>query len=280
MNRESAVAFDEGLHKYRILTDPDHEYISVTTWIGTFFEPFNADKILAKMRQSSRWAKGPYVGMTDDEIKKQWDNKRNAASYQGTQIHNDIDYSMRQAASIPSCDIVELESPQTDSQDLPRNIDKSNPSWKIYERFLAEHPDWTSIKTEWRIFDEDSKVAGTIDALFQNAQGDYILVDWKRAKKINRNPYGYDFATPWPICQLANSNYNHYCLQLNIYRYIIEKHYGLKIKSMFIAVLHPDYEPDNDRWLEIPDLTAAVAVLASHRKFQQDAKAQSKSTKS
>lgn len=265
-DRESAVAFDESAHKYRILTDPNHEYISVTAWIGTFFEPFNADKILARMRKSPKWSTGPYNGMTDEEIKLKWDNNRDQASEKGTRIHGDIDYEIRKdiAASLNS-----IMATSSTSETTERMIDKTNPSWKLYERFLAEHPTWKIVKTEWRLFDEESKVAGTIDALFQNEFGEYILVDWKRCKKMKRDGWVYDFATPWPICHLANTNYNHYTLQLNIYRYIIERHYGFKISAMYLAVLHPDYEPDNDRWLKISDVQSAVSILAANRKFQQ-----------
>lgn len=254
-DREKQIQFDELAHRYRIVVDPEHEYISVTTWLNSFFEPFNADRIIARMRASKNWAKSPYFKMTDDEIKKQWETTKVDASEKGTAIHNDIDHYNKL-----------ILDPEYAGLKINRFINMDNPSWKLYERFRAEHPEWRLVKTEWRLFDEDFKIAGTIDALFQNKQGEYILVDWKRCKKINREQSGYDYATPWPICHLLNTNFHHYALQLNIYRYIIETRYGLKISRMLIAILHPEYEFDNDRWIEIPDLQLQIGILAENRK--------------
>jgi hypothetical protein len=40
---------------------------------------------------------------------------------------------------------------------------------------------------------------------------------------------------------LPDTIFYHYCLQQNLYRYMLEEHYGIRIKAMNLVVLHPDY---------------------------------------
>ncbi len=43
-----------------------------------------------------------------------------------------------------------------------------------------------------------------------------------------------------PLAHLPDCNYWHYSLQLNVYRYILERYYGLTISDMYLVILHPD----------------------------------------
>ena len=41
---------------------------------------------------------------------------------------------------------------------------------------------------------------------------------------------------------MSSSDYNKYCLQQNIYKYILEKNYDLEVTSMNLLILHPYYQ--------------------------------------
>ena len=43
-----------------------------------------------------------------------------------------------------------------------------------------------------------------------------------------------------PMDHLPDSNYWHYTLQLNVYRWFLQKHYGLKIVDLCIVIFHPN----------------------------------------
>jgi hypothetical protein len=69
------------------------------------------------------------------------------------------------------------------------------------------------------------------------------MVDWKRSKEIKK----FGFKKGLGCCShLQDCNFVHYTIQLNIYKYILEKNYGLKITDMYIVVFHPS----NDSYLE------------------------------
>ena len=75
------------------------------------------------------------------------------------------------------------------------------------------------------------------------------MYDWKRSKKVvdpaSGKPIDTDKWGKRGIGKLANiddTSYNHYCLQQSLYRYILEKNYGLKISKTFLVVIHPYYD--------------------------------------
>ena len=40
---------------------------------------------------------------------------------------------------------------------------------------------------------------------------------------------------------LPDTSFYHYCIQQNLYRYMLERHYGIRLKAMNLVVLCPDY---------------------------------------
>jgi len=115
-------------------------------------------------------------------------------------------------------------------------------------------------RSEWVIWDETYKIAGTIDALMYNpATGGYLIYDWKRVSKglevdLDATRYGYkpgedewlNDVPRWtkrmlaPVEVLYDTKYWHYSLQLNLYRSILERCYGLRIDGMVLVQIHPD----------------------------------------
>ena len=51
----------------------------------------------------------------------------------------------------------------------------------------------------------------------------------------------------------------HYCLQQNLYRYMLEKNYGLNVSRMNLVVLHPDY--DDFRIVPIKRMDKEVNII-------------------
>ena len=87
--RDSHITFDEGPHIYTI--DGSSDYISVTTWVHSFFRTFDADKVIDKMMNSKNWTNNKYYGKTKDEIKQEWEVNRDDAAKKGTQLHFEIE---------------------------------------------------------------------------------------------------------------------------------------------------------------------------------------------
>lgn len=114
-------------------------------------------------------------------------------------------------------------------------------------------------RSEWVIWDETYRIAGTIDALMYNTKtGGYWVYDWKRVSKglepdIEATRYGYKpepdewlgEVSHWtkkmlpPVDELYETKYWNYSLQLNLYRSILERCYGMTIEGMVLVQMHP-----------------------------------------
>ena len=55
----------------------------------------------------------------------------------------------------------------------------------------------------------------------------------------------------------------HYCLQQNLYRYMLEKNYGLRVSAMHLVVLHPDYS--NYRIVDVPRMEREVGIMLRNK---------------
>jgi hypothetical protein len=72
----------------------------------------------------------------------------------------------------------------------------------------------------------------------RKSDGKFVIYDWKRSKEIKtENKFGSGLA---PLEHLPDTNYWHYTLQLNVYKWILEKYYGLEVADLYLVILHPD----------------------------------------
>ena len=85
-----------------------------------------------------------------------------------------------------------------------------------------------------------------------NHDGSISLYDWKRSKSIKRKNNFNQYCKIYNLSHLEDTNFNHYALQLNFYKYIIEKKYNLKVKNMFIVCLHPENKNKDYLLYKIP----------------------------
>ncbi len=52
-----------------------------------------------------------------------------------------------------------------------------------------------------------------------------------------------------------------YSLQLNIYKFILEKNYNVKIKDMYLVTLHPENNLKNFEKIKVNDMQKRVKSL-------------------
>jgi hypothetical protein len=210
--RDAFIAFEAGPHKYTCKGETN--YMSVTTWNHTHFSPFDADAIIKKMRLDK--PSSPYYGQTPEKIKAGWEKGRDEAAQLGTELHAAIEQYW-------------LGGEKGQVRVSPH-----------FDAFVAAHPQLKPYRAEWMIFDEDVRLAGSIDFVCENPDGTLTIYDWKRCKEIKKtNGFG-TFARTECIDHLPDTNYWHYALQLNTYKTILERKYAKKVAQMFLVALHPN----------------------------------------
>jgi len=218
-----------------------------------------------------------YYGQTPEQIKAGWNQGRDEAAALGTEMHAAIEaYYLGGAPLQPPIEEGRTQGADADSGCIDNiNPDASantpaggrtqgadadngctanelnnspagggalggSPPNPNFSAVVADHPDLRCYRTEWMIFDEDVKIAGSIDFVSENADGTLTIYDWKRCKEIKKtNSYG-DYAITECIAHLPDTNYWHYALQLNTYKTILERKYGKKVQALFLVGLHPN----------------------------------------
>jgi WD40 repeat protein len=220
--RDDRIYFIESTHTYYVDGDSTG-YISVTKLLHAFFPHFDPVAIIKKMRNGKNWAKSKYFGRTDKEIMDEWNENGRIASEAGTAMHLAIEQFLHGSAElIPPATLETIE-------------------WKYFQQFWNDFGhDLEPYRMEWEVFaGPEHKLSGSIDAVFRRkSDGKFLIYDWKRSKEIKSdNPFGTGFP---PVDHLPDTNYWHYTLQLNVYKWILETYYGLEVADMYLIIIHPD----------------------------------------
>lgn len=242
------VAYNDEAHKYWSI-DNDAAYISVTTLIGKFEQPFDenfwsAYKALEKLLSTEEWkiekksllntrrfkkeileAHGIDLNLfnkTQQDILDEWAENNRVACERGTKIHADLEnsfYKTKHNISLSKFEIggkFECVKGQTD-------LTLEN---GVYPEYLISR---TSPDGKLRI-------AGQIDLLV--IKGNHVIIgDFKTNKEIKMKS-GYDSSIrstvkmKYPLNNLDDCNYWHYCMQLSTYAWMISQ-------------LNPDYVIDD-----------------------------------
>ena len=215
---DSKIKFQNEGHRYWI-NDNSENIISSTTFIKQFFEEFDSDAVIKNILNSFDYKENPeykYFNMKAKEIKDLWELNGKTARDLGTLLHEDI-------------------------EKYYNNLEVNNDTveYEYFINFINDNKDLKIYRTEWYIFSEIHRITGSIDAVFENSDGTLSIYDWKRSKEISFKSFNNEKGK-CPLDTVINVNYYHYSLQLNLYKTILEKYYGKKIKDMFLIILHPN----------------------------------------
>ena len=240
---DSRVFFDSMNHEYFV--DGKKIKYSVTGLIESFFPKFDSDywsskKAIERIQIEGGKLTNENISNVKKDILMEWEGNRKDAADKGTLLHEKIENFYNNIE---------------DSIDAPEFI--------YFKNFIKKYPKLKPYKTEWRIFDSNLSLAGSIDMVYEKDNGDLFLFDWKRSTKIVNGAghliesdydYGFD-----ELSHIADNSYNRYSLQLNLYKYVIENNYGKKISSMNLLILHPHFHTFFH--LQIPHLKKETEFL-------------------
>ena len=203
----SILKFTAHDHKYR--SEDNTDWLSVTSFISNFKQPFDADKIAEKTSKSK---KSKWYGMTPEEIKIAWKAEANRATTLGTWYHN-----CREG------DICSFQDMERHGQTIPvfKPIEKDgikySPNQKLVDGIYPEH----------MVYLKSAGICGQSD-LVEVINGEVHITDYKTNKEIKTEGF-----TNWegitqkmnpPVAHLDDCHLMHYALQLSMYLYIILKH--------------------------------------------------------
>jgi hypothetical protein len=233
------LQFDEETHTYSV---DGVVYTSVSQLIGEQFVKFDADKIIDKMMKSKKWPNSKYHGMSKEEIQTEWREKSKEASTAGSKLHEHIDMYLND-----------------------QMVDDDSVEYQHFLQFRNDHPELQFAASEMMVYDTETRMAGTLDALFLDESTDsFVIVDWKRCKPLEVDKI-WDYSTNPDLKHVPDTKLSRYSLQLNLYKYLLQKtESDMIVESLRLVRLHPDepiYEIHN-----IPMMNGAVETLMSERR--------------
>ena len=238
--RDSRIRFEEKPHLYWLQGYPE-PFISGTTITHHYFPKFDPDKTIMKMRISGSIDKpdSKYYGMTNEQIRDLW--KNNSGNEAGTFMHSCIEFYLNK---------------------LP--VENDSIEFNMFLNYAKDYNIENIIyRTEWMIYSTDHQIAGSIDAIVKNPDGTFTIVDWKRSKQIKFENSYQRFKRPFQ--HLEDCNFNHYAFQLNLYRTIIQKYYGMVVSGLYLVVCHPDNQNKNYQKIDLPIMDKEMEVLLDIR---------------
>ena len=241
--QDGKLSFDEEAHRYSL---NGVEFRSVSNVVGMFFREFDAVSISLKKCCGNE--------VEAAKLREVWESKGAIASQAGTFMHKEIeDYLNGKQVPDLLCDV----SYNGNYIKLNETVDLSR-EWSYFKAFERNTP-FQPFRTEWRIYDADARIAGTLDFVCCCPDGTYEIYDWKRSNKIDpteRNPWANGLNG---LEHLTDTSYSHYCLQQNLYRYMLEKNYGIKVSRMNLVVLHP--ELPMYRVVPVPQMEREINII-------------------
>ncbi len=186
--------------------------------------------------------------MTDEAIKQKWEDGRKYAATRGSEMHKCIDDYLKGTI------------------DLNRFIQLIPVHGRSFRDYMAEQSR-PLFRTEWAIYNEDVRLAGTVDALFLNPDGSVTLVDWKCSDHdLNELNIYNSFSTHMELSHVPDTRWGHYAVQLNVYKYIIESKYGLIVRNMQLV----QFKSSGFKVIEMPDLSVDIGYVMSERAREKE----------
>lgn len=269
--QNGAIAYNDLEHRYWNVND-NEKYISVTTLIGRYEQPFDSDfwskyKALERLLPAESWAiekkslnntkvfnkeildiygiSELEFNKTQQDILDEWHDKNLKSQERGTKIHAELENAVYKAGknvSLKKYGIGGKFECRKDYSDLDLE-------YGVYPEYLVSR---TSS-------DGDLRLAGQVDLIVK--QGNEItIIDYKTNEKIKQKS-GFDTATrktikmKAPLGHLDDCNFNHYTLQLSTYAWMLQKiNPDFVIKDLILihfdhndnqTIYHVDYLKDD-----------------------------------
>jgi hypothetical protein len=219
---------------FNVVATPRH-IVSGTAIKRPYFPEFNVEACLDKYYD--RWQlpgskRKEYKGKTREQIKEMWTQKGKDASEAGTQMHLDFE-NFYIHGTVPAV---------------------ATDEWRQFEAYVAEWvPKDQMLVPEMTLFSPEHRVCGCADIIAKGSQpGTVRLLDYKRSKhsckpnehvfgKWNADPESGERANGIGPCSFMKANsYSGYRVQLNLYKWILENVYHVRVESMHLVRMYPE----------------------------------------
>lgn len=234
------VCFNDETHTYFNANDPNDTYISVTTLIHSFTQPYDKEfwsayKSLEKLLSKESWAiekksllqtkrfdksilevydiSENDFNKVQQEILDSWDEENRKSCERGTKIHSELENSFYNNPK----DISLQKFGIGGKFECKKNYSDLDLEYGVYPEYLIYRESEDGIL----------KLAGQVDLIVKSGN-EITICDWKTNKEIKQKSF-FNTKTKssdkmkYPLNNLDDVNFYHYTLQLSTYAWMLQK---------------------------------------------------------
>lgn len=228
LNTFNRITFVEKNHSYLIDGQPSNSP-SVTRLLKLFKKEFDQETAASRVAKRTR--------TTIAQVLADWDLNRLYSTTLGSMLHKYIEnyYANKRVEFEGTFEGLGFDEKKKIKEKLPKLIE-------YFQNFYKDYSHLVCVKTEIVLGDiNDTRVCGMSDMLCYNTQTkEFEILDFKTNKKMKTNsPYG---KLLYPFDDMSEGEINEYTIQLNTYKYFIEKHTSLKIGKLRLVWFNTDNE--------------------------------------
>lgn len=240
------VKYYDEEHKYFI---GDKELISGTAFVGLFKEKFDSVAMAEKTAKKKK--------ISVEEVLDDWAFKGDFSRTKGTLLHNYAEnYWKNKVYPINYADYDDRFGALL----MEERLEECK---RMFHDFYNDaSPVLSLISAELVVADEELGIAGMVDKLFWNQKmGELQIWDYKTNKEINeRSKYNKKMLAP--INFMHECELDTYSIQLNLYKYLIQKNTNLKIGKCYLVHIHEEQEKYNV--IECKEYQDIIELLVKH----------------
>lgn len=225
----SLIFKDEG-HLYESIEDDGIKWISVTSIISQFKQPFDA---VAQSHKSVKNRKSKWFGMDPDEVQQIWKSESSRATGLGTYYHNQREEDLTNCNTLTVDGVVLPIIPPIIKEDV-----KIAPIQRLKPGVYPEH----------FVYLKSAGICGQAD--YVDVVNDKVnIMDYKTNKEIKTRSYkhwdtGRQMMTG-PLSHLEDCHLVHYQIQMSMYVYMMIKH-NPKLNPGTLSINHITFEKEGE----------------------------------
>ena len=257
MNIHKELAKFKGIKYY----DEPHIYIidgqqltSGTAFVGEFKEKFDSQGQAVKSAKKK--------GVSVEEMLAEWEFMGEFSRTKGTLLHNYAENHWQNKVLPIDYTIYDEKF----GEGLMK--ERLEECIRMFEEFyLKAQKNLIPIAMELVVGDAEIGVGGMVDCLFWNDKyKEYQIWDYKTNKEIAEYSK-YRKRMKVPINFLHDCELEAYSIQLNLYKYIIQKNTDIKIGKCFLVHIHEEQEKYNI--IECKEYQEIIQFLIDHKSKQK-----------
>jgi hypothetical protein len=244
------IKFVEQTHSYFIDGQPTNSP-SVTQLLKRFKREFDSNKAATRVAKKA--------GVTKETILADWQANNLFSTTIGSMLHKYIEnfYNNKKIAYEGSLLNLTFDQKKKLEEAFPIMV-------KHFQNFYENNKHLHCVKSEMVVGDvDDTKVCGTSDMFCYNDKTSlFEILDFKTNKKMNKTTsYGNLL---YPFDDMTEGEINEYTIQLNVYKYLIEKYTNIKIEALKIIWMNPN-NPDYQIFV-LDNIQDKIALMMQHFK--------------